>query len=126
MRARLCGDFGTGQHPGDFFLPPGGIEQDHRSARDRAFARLGDHVMLATPRRDLRAVGNGQQLAAAGEPRQSFANRAGDRAANAAVDIVTNTVRRMTCLMFVFLSPLSRFTAHIPPLNVGTARVILA
>ena len=53
---------------------------------------------LVAARRDLRAVGDDQHLAALGEPVQPLADRAGDRAADAAVDLVEDHRRRAALL----------------------------
>ena len=53
---------------------------------------------LVRPRGDLRRVGDGEHLRARGEPRQALADRVGDGAADAGVDLVEHQGRRGAAL----------------------------
>ena len=76
------------------------VARRHRGAdqgsRDRGpgSSRSGNGARAA--RRDLRLMGNDQHLRLLGQPRQALADRAGDRAADPAIDLVEDHRARTT------------------------------
>ena len=59
---------------------------------------LGDAEMALGLRRDLRRMGDGENLDAGCEPRQPLADRLGDRAADARIDLVEDQRRRRAAI----------------------------
>ena len=88
LRPRLVGHLGAGQHARDLLAPLGLVERVDAGAGDEAVVALLDEQMAVAAGGDLRAVGDDEQLRAVRQPVEPLADRAGDRAADAAVDLV--------------------------------------
>ena len=88
LRPRFLGDRGAGQHACNFFSSFLDLQLSNRRPRAVGAVRFLDAIMMRSPSRYLRGMRDDQDLRSLGKPRQPLADRACNRSANAAIDLV--------------------------------------